>query len=374
MKKMSLGLARMHQEPGERRDFLPDFVADLASKEIDLFLEHDYGSGIGYSESDYLAVAPRVRFADLEEIYNQDIVLVLRYPGDEKVRWMRPGACLVSMLHYPTRPKRIEFLRSREIEGVSLDSAKDDLGRRLIENLRAVAWNGVETAFKVLAQIYPPPGIEDINRNPIKVTVMGAGAVGMFAIQAGVRYGHEPTWKKMASEGVTGVQVTAVEYDLTNHPTIMTQIIRYTDILIDATQRPDPTRPIIPNQWLGNMRPYAVLLDLSVDPYECTPEGLQMVKGIEGIPQGNLDQYIFSPDDPAWDDLPECVETRNRRWAVSCYSWPGVHPKACMEIYGKQIEPLLGAIIDAGGIKNIQPDGDFFHRAVARATLSYWKC
>lgn len=109
---------------------------------------------------------------------------------------MRPGACLVSMLHYPTRPKRVEFLRSREIEGVSLDSLKDDLGHRLVENLRAVAWNGVETAFKVLSQIYPPPGIEDVNRNPIKVTVMGAGAVGMFAIQAGVRYGHEPTLKK----------------------------------------------------------------------------------------------------------------------------------------------------------------------------------
>ncbi len=107
MKKLSLGLARMHQEPGERRDFLPEFVADLACKEIDIFLEHGYGSGIGFSESDYLAVAPGIRFADLEEIYNQDIVLVLRYPGDEKVRWMRPGACLVSMLHYPTRPKRV---------------------------------------------------------------------------------------------------------------------------------------------------------------------------------------------------------------------------------------------------------------------------
>jgi hypothetical protein len=50
-----------------------------------------------------------VRFASLEEVYQQDIVLVLRYPGDEKVRWMRPGACLVSMLHYPTRPGRVEL-------------------------------------------------------------------------------------------------------------------------------------------------------------------------------------------------------------------------------------------------------------------------
>jgi alanine dehydrogenase len=88
---------------------------------------------------------------------------------------------------------------------------------------------------------------------------MGAGAVGMFAIQAAVRYGHDPTWKKMAgSEGVTGVQVTVVEYDTTSHASIMTQILKYTDILIDATQRPDPIRPVIPNEWIGVMRPHAV--------------------------------------------------------------------------------------------------------------------
>ena len=153
----------------------------------------------------------------------------------------------------------------------------------------------------------------------------------------------------------------------------MTQIIKYTDILIDATHRPDPSKPIIPNAWIGLMRPYAVLLDLSVDPYECTPEGLQMVKGIEGVPQGNLDQYVFSPEDPAWDALPDCVDTRCRRWAVSCYSWPGVRPKDCMEVYGKQLEPVFQAIFEAGGVQKIRAEGGFFHRAASRALLSNWK-
>ena len=369
MRKIQIGLPRMHQEPGERRDFLPDFVAKLVNHGAEVILEHGYGSGIGYQHTDYQMAAPSVRFAALEEVYQQDIVLVLRYPGDEKVRWMRPGACLVSMLHYPTRPARVAFLRSRHIETISLDSITDDVGRRLVENLRAVGWNGVETAFKTLAQNYPPPGIEDRNRNPIKVTVLGAGAVGMFAIQAGVRYGNEVTWRKMASEEVTGVQITAIEYDLTNYPSIMTQIIKFTDILIDATQRPNPSKPVIPNSWIGLMRPYAVLLDLSVDPYDCTQEGIQVVKGIEGIPQGNLDQYIFGPEDAAWDTLPSCVDVRCRRWAVSCYSWPGVRPKECMEVYGKQLEPLFRAIIEAGGVKQVSLEEGFFQRALVRAKL-----
>jgi alanine dehydrogenase len=369
--KLSIGLPRMHLEAGEKRDFLPEFVQRLHHFGFQIFLEQGYGAGMGYRDEDYLDLAPTASFAAFEEIFQQDLVLVLRYPGDGTLAGMRPGTCLISMLHFPTRPNRVALLKELGLEGISLDSIKDDVGRRLIENLRAVGWNGVEVAFQVLKEHYPPPGLEDPNRLPVKVTVLGAGAVGMFAIQAAIRYGNEKTWRHMASIGATGVQVTAVDYDLTNHPTITQQIIKYTDILVDATQRPDPTKPIVPNEWIGLMRPHAVLLDLSVDPYDCEPE-LRSVKGIEGIPQGNLDQYIFMPDDPAYEAIPGCIRKKERRLAVSCYSWPGIYPKQCMDLYGKQLAPLLHEIAKRNGTQKIDPNGSYFQRALGRAMLSHW--
>lgn len=362
----------MHLEPGEKRDFLPDFVHRLDQFGFQVYMEHGYGAGMGFQEQDYLALAPTVQFTKSAETFQKDIVLVLRYPGDEAIKSIKPGACLVSMLHYPTRPLRVAYLNELGLEAISLDSIKDDVGRRLIENLRAVAWNGVEVSFKVLKEHFPPPGLEDPDRLPIKVTVLGAGAVGMFAIQAAIRYGNEKYWRYMAGIGSTGVHVTVMDYDLTNHPSIMKQVLKYTDILIDATQRPDPTKPIVPNEWIGMMRPYAVLLDLSVDPYHCDGEILS-VKGIEGIPQGNLDQYVFKPDDPAYEKIPACVQTQERRLAVSCYSWPGIYPQECMNIYGKQLAPILHEIAKRGGVKNIDPGGSFFQRAIGRALLSKWK-
>jgi len=369
---LSIGLPRMHLEPGEKRDFLPEFVQRLCHFGFEIFLEHDYGIGMGYKESDYVALAPTAQLTTRLETFNKDIILVLRYPGDDALANMQPGACLISMLHYPTRPRRVALLKEMGLEAISLDSIQDDVGRRLIENLRAVAWNGVEVSFKVLKEHYPPPGLEDPNRLPIKVTVLGAGAVGMFAIQAAIRYGNEKTWRHMASIGATGVQVTAVDYDLTNHPAITQQILKYTDILVDATQRPDPTSPVVLNEWIGLMRPHAVLLDLSVDPYDCDPV-LRSVKGIEGIPQGNLDQYVFMPDDLAYEAIPPCVQTKERRLAVSCYSWPGIYPKECMDLYGKQLAPLLHEIAKRRGVQNIDRDGSFFQRAIGRAMLSNWK-
>lgn len=326
---------------------------------------------MGLSEADYARAAPNAKFVDNEETYRKQIVIALRYPGDGAVRRMLPESCLVSMLHYPTRPTRITYLKSLGIEAISMDSVTDDVGRRLIENLQAVGWNGLRVAFETLRKIYPPPGMDDPKRNPIKVTVMGAGAVGMHAIQAAIRYGDESVWRKMAGIGATGVQVTAVDYDLTNHPDIMRKIVMYTDILVDATQRRDTSRPVIPNEVIGLMRPHAVLVDLSVDPYDfsTTPPS---VKGIEGIPQGNLDQYIFSPDDPIYAAFPSSVNTTHRRHAISCYSWPGIYPYECMQVYSRQLRAILRTLVETGGPQNISLAGTFFHRAIHRALLSQW--
>lgn len=369
---LTVGLPRMHVEFGERRDFLPTFVADLEKRGAQVFLEYGYGSGMGFTEGDYEKVAPIARFVSHEEVYQKKIVLVLRCPSNEDLKLLQPGACLISMLHYPTRPQRVEFLKSLGVEAVSLDSLKDETGRRLIENLRAVAWNGLEVGFQILHRTYPSPGLESNDRGPVYATVLGVGAVGMHAVQAASRYGDMKLWQTLAERGVPGVQVTAIDYDLTGQEEVMKQILARTDILVDATQRPDPSRVVIPNEWVGLLPEHAILVDLSVDPYNCSinpPE----VKGIEGMPQGNLDQFVFMPDDSVYERIPDCVSTRHRRHAVSCYSWPGIHPKTCMSLYGEQVRPIMRTIIDRNGVQNINPQGRYFERAIGRALLSNWE-
>lgn len=372
MVNFRIGLARMHKEPGERRDFLPDFVGRLYKRGAQVLLEYGYGAELGYKEQDYLDVAPNTRFVTRTQIYQQDYVLVLRCPTEEEMRLMRPGACLISMLHYPTRPDRVALLKSLGVEAISLDSIKDDTGRRLVENLRLVGWNGVEAAFQVLQKIYPEPGFESPQRQPIRVTLLGAGAVGIHVMQAAIRYGNEGLRRRLAAAGVPGVQVTTVDYDLTANVDVMRPLLAQTDILADATQRPDPSVPVIPNSWVAWLPEHAVLLDLSVDPYDCN-DTTKSVKGIEGIPQGNLDHYQIPPNDPMYQKIPPCINTTHRRWAVSCYSWPGIHPERCMELYGRQLQPLLRTLIERGGYAEIRSNGRYFERVLSRAMLSRWK-
>lgn len=362
----SLGLPRMHKEAGERRDFLPDLVGAIADLGGAIVVERGIGSGMGYADADYEAAGHRVTVGANEDAFAQDVVLVLRAPED-RLQLMRPGSVLVSMLHFPTRPRRVARLSELGLDAISLDLLVDDIGHRLVVDGRDVAWNGLEAAFDVLEREWAE--FAEPTRPPIKVTVLGAGAIGKDAVEAATKYGSLERADRLSH--LPGVEVATVGRNLTGRAGYMKERLAVTDVLVDATQRHDPSVPIVPNAWLGYLPGHAVVCDLVVDPY-LLHESPPTVRGIEGIPQGNLDRWAFSPDDPAWNELPESVDRSQRRWVVSCYSWPGVHPHACMELYGRQLAPVLRTLLRAGAADGLAPDGEFHERALWRASLRAW--
>lgn len=358
----------MHKERGERRDFLPSLVRRMTKLGVEVYVESGIGSGMGLTDADY--AGPGVHVVDHLEAYRQDVVLVLRSPELDEYSKLEKGSTLISMLHFPTRPRRIRRLTELGLEAISLDSIEDDDGRRLVENMRAVAWNGLEAAFDTLEKT--DPTLQDSGRPPVRVTVMGAGMVGKHAVEAASKYGNIERSKAYRQKNLLGVEVTVLGRDLTGHWAYMKERLRNTDVLVDATQRSNPTVPLIPNDWLGWLPPHAVVCDLVVDPYvlEGNPP---TVRSLEGIPRGDLNQYVFLPDDPNWTKtVPAEIPTKHRRPTVTCYSWPGVHPRPCMELYEEQLSPMLETLFTRGGVENLRSDGDFFERALCRASLRAW--
>ena len=364
---LSVGFPRMHKEAAERRDFLPDIVARLAACGAEVAVERGIGSGMGYRDEDYSS-AGATHVVDEADAYARDVVVVLRSP-EGRYDLLRPGAVLVSMLHFPTRPARVRMLERMHIDAVSLDMVADDSGRRLVENLESVAWNGVGAGFHALEGTWPDLWTQ--GRRPVRVTVIGAGRIGRHAVEAATKYGDVARNEAFARAGLAGVEVVTIGRNLTRDATYLRERLAATDLLVDATQRDDAATPIVPNAWLATMPGHAVVCDLVVDPYllDATP---RVVRGIEGIPQGNLDRWELPPDDPAWDDVPASIPHAVRRTVVSCYSWPGVRPEACMRVYGTQLAPMLETLVAAGGISAIRADGTPEERALWRATLRRW--
>lgn len=365
---MTVGFPRMKQEPGERRDFLPDFVRRIAEAGHDVLVERGIGSGMQLTDADYTAVSPRVRLGTYEEAWRQKLVIILRCPEVEQLETLlETGTTLIAMIHFPTRPRRIKLLKRLGCEAISLDSIADDDGRRLVENTKAVGWNGVEAAFEALA-----PERLVRREDPIRVTIMGAGLVGKHAVEAALKYG---SLERAAAWAATHapVEVVTIGRSLTSDERYLRDRFSRTDILVDATQRSDSSRPLIPNAWIAWLPSHAVICDLVVDPY--VPAGNPpTVRSIEGIPKGSLDQWIFRPDDPGWSKtIPDGVPTTHRRATVTCYSWPGIHPDVCMRHYGRQLWPFVQRLLTRGGVEGLSADGIVIDRALWRASLRSWR-
>jgi len=357
----TIGFPRMMKEPGEKRVFLPEFIQSLARAGLTVYIEEGYGSRSGFTFADYHQGEEAIRQADREKVFQQDLVLVLRSPTREEYGLLRPGACLISMLHFPTRPLRVERLQQVGVNAISLDSLANDSSLRLVENMHAVAWNGLEAAFDVLERAWP--GLRPPHGGPSRVLILGAGMVGKHAVEAATKLGNVERYQEHLRASGPGC--------LTRQPNLLRDLFSQADVLVDATQRRDTSQPVVPNAWLDWLPPHAVVTDLAVDPYTLDVDP-PVVRGIEGIPQGNLDQYVFAPDDPSWNkSVPASVPSASRRTVVSCYSWPGIHPEACMRHYAQQLEPLLEPLL-AKGYAALSPDGGYFERALYRGTLTAW--
>ncbi len=367
----TFGFPLMHLEPAERRCFLPCLVTTLAAAgATQIVVEEGYGEPMGVPTQAYVDASPVVKTGTYEDCFAQDVVVQVRCPPDEALRTIRPDALLVAMLHFPTRPGRVATLSALAVRCISLDSIVDDMGHRMVENMRGVGWYGVRAAVRELARTHRR--FESPGRGPLRATILGAGAVAGHAIRACTEFGDPELHRRLAARRVLGFEVTVVDYDTTWHENTMLARLEQTDLLIDATARHDQTQPVIPNKWVEALPQHAVILDLAADPYDFSLAPPHL-KGIEGVPQGTLDQYVFGVDDPAYDLMDSRIDTRRRRTSLSCYSWPGVQPRDCMEVYSRQLGPVLEMLL----LRPVEDwdvtSGHFVERAVARAELGRWR-
>jgi len=366
---MTIGFPRMRHEAGEKRVFLPEFIEYVVTLGAQVYIEEGYGSRSGYTFEDYKQANPAVNQCSREEAFQQDVVLILRSPKPEEFKLIKRGSILVTMLHYPTRPKRVKTLQELGIRAISLDSIVNDKGTRLMENMKAVAWNGLEAAFDALEKRWP--GLVKTDKTPIHVVILGTGMVGKHAVDAATKLGNIERNSDHIADSGPGAIALSVGRNISSNPVMMEKLMSQADILVDATQRRNPSKPVVPNAWLAWLPEHAIVVDLAVDPYilDANPP---VVRGVEGIPQGNLDQYVFDPDDPKWDQLvPESIPSKHRRTTVTCYSWPGVHAEACMRHYAQQVEPLMDVLFEKG-YNGLSLNGSYFERALYRATFKAW--
>ena len=67
---VAIGFPRMHKEPGEVRDFLPDLMHGLAPAAKEIVIEEGSGSGMGIEPSQYVEGHGNIRIGSNQDCYD----------------------------------------------------------------------------------------------------------------------------------------------------------------------------------------------------------------------------------------------------------------------------------------------------------------
>ncbi len=362
----SIGFPKMHKEDSEKRDFLPELFDSLKEYDVDIFLEEGYGQRLGYTAEDYIKKNNKIKFESLENVLSKEMIIVLRCPETEEINLMKEDSILISMLHYGTRETRNKVLEEKKINCFSMDSMTNDENERILVNYKGTSRAGSRIAFEELRK--RTDNFDNIKNKVINVTIIGLGAVAANSAKAFEELGDK---EFLTDETEKGIMIHMLPRTITQNNESLKRIIGKTDILVDASKRPDPSKIIVSNDMIKNLPEHAIILDLTADPYNDKIDPMQ-VKGIEGIPTGTLDKFIIETDDALYETIPKSISSKNRRIVVSCNAWPGIDAKDCMRIYGRQLLPFLDVLL-AKGLQNLNINSkNMYERSLVKSSLDYY--
>ena len=341
--------------PAFHRDFSPAFIIKLTKLEnVSIVLEKDYGTDLNYLTKNY--IRKNVSFLSREKLLKSaDMIVVLTAPNLEDIKLMKRGSILVSMLHVETHPGRNALMKKLGIKPISLDGLQDTEGRRIIQDLKNTAWQGVTQAYK---QLYKKMGQKwwfSPTREPISIMVLGFGEVGKYATEAAIKMGRTKLLRQLIQRKSNStvniypfVSSHAADLKIYSKAIISKSLFDggKPHIVIDATKRADYSKHILSEDIITKLPKECVILDLSADKYEDN----KTLKGIQGIPTGSEKKQVFMPQDSAWEDEKQVpkkyqLPIESRRTVISHYAWPSCGTVAdrrrSMEKYGTQIYPVI---------------------------------
>ena len=361
-----IGFPVIRNFPGDIREFTPSLFKYLNKfKNLSFFLEEGYGERLGFTKEDYIKENSRISFVSLDTVYKKDALITLKNPDIDNLEKLKDNSLLFSMLHYDTHPKLIELIKRKNIKSFSMDSIVDDYGLRMFVDYFGTAFEGCEIAFKILKENMKNFYSKD--REPLIVTILGAGGVAQGCIKSVEVIGD----REFLGKNMPGVIAQVLTRSITNNVNILENVFKKTNILIDATKRGDYTEKIISNKVLGYLPKDAVILDLAADRYDTSVDP-PLVRALEGTVKGSPSHKVIYTDDRLYDELPDFVNSENRRVLVSCDAWPSVNPKKSIAYYENMIKDYLNVLLTKD-LNEINEDSDnLFERALYRSTIDYF--
>lgn len=274
---LNIGIPREITYQERRVPLSPLSVQMLTNSGHDILLETGAGKFANFRDVEYSEAGARI-VHDKEAVYKADIILKVDPPTMDEIALMRPGQIIISALQIAhVQPEYLNMLMRKKITAIAYEYMRDESGTlSIIRAMSEIAGrasvliaaeflnNSVHGKGELLGGI---PGI-----HPTEIVVIGAGAVGEYAVSAAIGLGANVTvfdnslHKLRRLENNLGRRINSS----TIIPHVLAKQLAGCDVAIGALRSPEGRSPcVVSEAMVQGMKAQSLIIDVSIDQGGC---------------------------------------------------------------------------------------------------------
>jgi NAD(P) transhydrogenase subunit alpha len=350
---------------GERRvALIPDVVSSLADRGIEVSVESGAGEESGHPDSEFGDAGATVSSADAA--WGADVVVKVALPTTAEIGGLRRGQVLIGHLAPLTSEATNEALASAGVTSFAMEAIPRITRAQAMDALSSQAnvagYAATLLAAREAGRFFPMMTTAAGTVAPARVLVLGAGVAGLQAIATAKRLGavvsgfdiRRAAWEQIASLGGRPLELDFIPdaeaeggyaRPLTDEENeqvreALADAAAKQDVIITTAQIPGRPAPILlTRRAVANMSPGSVIVDLA------------------GDSGGNCELT----------EAGETVVSENGVKVIAPVNLPSDMAAHASQLYAKNVENLLGLLVDGDGNLSL----DFDDEIIAGACITH---
>ena len=190
---MNLAPISENKSVEKRIALTPESAKKYISLGLNLSLPTNYGTHLGFTDSDYKDLGVNVIKDENEIINNSDILIQLGLPEDDKLSFLKENQTLIGTLNTFLNKTKLEALMKKKVNCFSLELLPRITRAQSMDILSSQAnlagYKAVIDAFYIYEKAIPMMMTAAGTVPAAKVLVVGAGVAGLQAIATAKRMG-----------------------------------------------------------------------------------------------------------------------------------------------------------------------------------------
>jgi H+-translocating NAD(P) transhydrogenase subunit alpha len=284
---MRIGVPRESATGEHRVALVPEVVAKLEAKGLDVVIQSGAGAGALLSDDAFTQAGAQVT-DDAAEVWRSDVVVTIAPPDPQAIRGLGPGSILIGFLAPLTSPQTTRALADAKATAFAMEAipriSRAQSMDALSSQSNVAGYRAALLGAEELGRFYPMLMTAAGTIPPAKVLVLGVGVAGLQALATARRLGARTTgydvrpevaeqvqslgamWLDLGLEasGEGGYARELTDAERARQQQALTDAIKGFDVVITTALVPGrPAPKLVTKEAVEGMKPGSVIVDLA---------------------------------------------------------------------------------------------------------------